>query len=286
MNVLILGASGFLGNKISLQLDKTTAQVTCANRGTRTRSCAVFEHNKPESLIEIIKNKQFDVVLNLVAAGLEDRLSIADEGWEVNSIFPSTLASILADVSPQTMLLHFASALEISHGSGPVSDDYTASKMEGTKRLIQSVQNSAPKLGIVYLNSVYGPGQPRSRFIANTIQKLRSGQRVELQNPENLCDFIYVSDVTDWLSTALDPPLSPFFAELTSGEQFSVRVAAETIADSLGATHSLISNQPGLGQRPSKPVHKATATAVPRKYFCPTSFFDGVRLTILSDNKI
>lgn len=280
MRVLIFGASGFLGREISRFFEKQMCSVTRADRRSSLTSKSVLYKPSPDSLIRILRLKPFDVVLNLAAGGLQTRNDLSRSDLEINSVFPGMLASMVMDVNPETYLLHFASALELSHSPENMADQYISSKREGTNKLTSTAKELAMELGVIYLNSVYGPGQPRTRFVANTINRLRKREVVLLENPDKLSDFLFIGDVLASALKILLGPRANFVAELTSRQPISIRHAAETIADLVGAPRRLIRDN--LVPKPSishnsmlRPGNRTV-----QELHCPTPFESGLAITL------
>lgn len=57
---------------------------------------------------------------------------------------------------------------------------------------------------ILRLDSVYGPKQPRSMFISDLIQKMLSGDTIEVGDLSTKKNFVYVDDVVDAILSALE----------------------------------------------------------------------------------
>lgn len=280
MRILIFGASGFLGREISRSLEKKLCSITRADRRTSPISKSVLYKPCPNSLIRILRLEKYDAVLNLAAGGVDTRNDLSRSDLEINAVFPGMLAAMVNEVHPETYLLHFASALELSRGSENTEDQYISSKREGTDKLTSTAKELAMELGVIYLNSVYGPEQPRTRFVANTIDCLRKRKVVLLKNPDQLSDFLFIGDVVTWVLKILLGPKVSFVAELTSGQPISVRHGAETIADLVGAPRRLIRDNlaltPGISHNS---MQRSERRLVPALH-CPTPFDIGLAITL------
>lgn len=280
MRILMFGASGFLGREISRSLEKQLCAVTRADRRTSPISVSVQYKPSPDSLIRILGLEKFDAVLNLAAGGLQTRNDLSLSDLEINSVFPGMLASIIKEVNPDTYLLHFASALELSRGPECTEDQYVSSKREGTDKLTSTARELDMELGVIYLNSVFGPEQPRNRFVANTIHRLRNREAVLLKNPYQLSDFLFIGDVVTWVLKILLGPKVNFIAELTSGQPITIRHTAETIADSVGAPRCLIRDNPALTPGNSHNSILRSGSRSVHTLHCPTPFESGLAMSL------
>ena len=208
--ILVIGASGFIGKNLIPRLLKQGHGVTVVGRRKHK------DFNKPIRFIQAdlvkpvrLKNilAQIDCIIHL-AADTNVNASILEPARVLKYNSDTTLNLLeqcrLAKVQP---LVIFAST-DRMYGrtrkrsvseTDPVFplEPYTASKILG-EILVQTYQS---KYGIPYvilrLDSVYGPNQPSQMFISDMIHKMSSGSDISVGNLSVKKNFVYVDDVAD-----------------------------------------------------------------------------------------
>ena len=91
------------------------------------------------------------------------------------------------------------------------------------------------------IHNTYGPGQPRTRFVAGSIHELAAGRPVRLNYPDRVRDFVLVDDVVAAITEIVAAPAAvPREVELGTGIGSTLRDVAVTIAGLLGQPTSLV----------------------------------------------
>lgn len=279
MELLFFGGSGFLGRSVGEKLAESGWRVTRATRENREHPNLFSYSAEPKSLRKLLARKKFDAVLNFAAGGLDSTNNLSRQDWEVNSHFPAMLAAAIKESSPETFFLHFASALELRSEVSKLSH-YARSKKMGTELLLDSTQASSVKLGLLFLNSVYGPNQPQQRFVARATSVLRSRKVLYLNNPLEVREFLFIDDVCTWISKLLLEPKAAFIAEVRSENPITIESAAETIAELVGAPTSLIRTSSTVEQAREPRRNGSGEFLGMDQLMCPTSFKVGLALTL------
>lgn len=76
---------------------------------------------------------------------------------------------------------------------------------------------------------VFGPWQPRTRFIPSVILSCLSDKPIQISNPKTVRDFIYVDDIVRAFILAADNPCPGEVINIGFGRQMSLKEASEII---------------------------------------------------------
>jgi len=221
-NVVILGASGFIGRWLARALSKIGANIFLFVRDKHAAkrifdqfgvSGVVFELNlvdDAESLINIFKKISPDVVFNLAGYGVNPSQRDQNLAYTINADLVSIVCKAMATAKGDNWvgqdIVHVGSALEYGKDSSDLSESiacvpttlYGESKLLGTKRLAMSCEQYGLKGVTVRLFSVYGPGEHNSRLLPSLLN-LAKNQSLPLTEGQQKRDFTYVEDVVEGL---------------------------------------------------------------------------------------
>lgn len=277
--VLLLGGTGFLGTGVRAALAADDADVTTV---ARSSDAQVRLDATDLTLLAGVLATGFDVVVNLLGAGLTAGSADPDTMDRVNAEFPAALYGLLAARAPGVRLVHAASSTERLPSQQEDESEYSRTKHEGSSllRATASAAGRAVDLRILTIHNTYGPGQPTARFVAAAISRLRSGEGLDLAYPDRVRDFVLVDDVAASIAAAA-AGAGPTEQQVGTGVGTTLREAALTIADELGQRPSLVrsAQAPGLDPNPVtvSPVVGGTLG------LCRTGFRDGIRRTLTED---
>jgi UDP-glucose 4-epimerase len=199
VSVLVLGASGFLGRRITEALQVSGHDVTTVGRSGVMD--VVVDAVNTGSLESVLRSVAPTSVINLLGAGLSDPNADVQVMEAVNTQFPVGLANLLARVAPNSHLIHAASSTETPAADGSYESEYSRTKAAGTAAL-ESTEVGLP-ITLLRVHNTYGGDQPAQRFVASVVDSLANERNIELRYPERVRDFIHVDDVANAFVAAL-----------------------------------------------------------------------------------
>jgi nucleoside-diphosphate-sugar epimerase len=143
-------------------------------------------------------------------------------------------------------VIHFASALEPRTDTQESESIYVGLKALGTEKFRQALHKREILGTCLSIHNVYGPNQPKNRFVANCIIDLASGKNIFLEYPMRVRDFIFIEDFVEDVILILklamkSPSLIKHDYEIGTGEGNSILSVAGLIASFLGVGASRIS---------------------------------------------
>ena len=237
MSVLLLGASGFLGRHITGALRASGHDVTTVGRSGSID--LVVDATNVGVLESVVRSVAPSSVINLLGAGLSDSNADIPVMEAVNIRFPADLANLLANVAPQSHLIHAASSTETPAADGSYESEYSRTKAAGTAAL-ESAEIDLP-ITLLRVHNTYGGNQPTQRFVASVVDSLADGRDIELRYPERVRDFIHVDDVAEAFISAVGTSLGGRVTyEVGTGIGTSLASVVRTVASILDINGPLV----------------------------------------------
>lgn len=275
--VLLLGGTGFIGGPLASRLRTRGDRVETLSRS----ATADWQLDATDSLAlrEILQRESFDAVVNLMGVGLATATADESSLLAVNSHLPAAALKALLDTGRDTTFIHAASSTERTSDDEPDESDYSRTKHLGSVALRSLASDTSTPVTLLHIHNTYGPHQPRTRFIANTLAALAQGTPVLLNYPHRVRDFVFLDDVIESFVAALDnarPGLHE--ADIGTGIGTSLIDTARLIAAAVEADPSLVqaATSPVEDPRPytvASPLGGTFGT-------CRTSLTDGLMQTI------
>lgn len=278
MRVLLTGATGFIGRRLVTRLVERGDAVTGFVRSPVTIPGAESVHI-PELVTTHIRSaiagRSFDVVVNLVAAGVcpseRDPASLV----QINSVLPCELVAIAQDVGVKAFI-QIGSSAEYARTSAlePVMEEspleyeklYGASKAAGALLAkAWGAQTGLPVMALRLFN-VFGPGEAPHRLLPSLVTKLKNEQMVSLSAGTQIRDFIHVDDVCAGIITAVDalnanPALAGCY-NVSTGIGTTVADFARIVARAMHADTGLLC----FGELPMRPDDLPYVVGCPDKF--------------------
>lgn len=274
MSVLLLGGTGFVGRATARALAAGGHHVVTASRSAAAD--VVIDVADTAALADLLRRERYDDVVNLVGAGLESGTSDAVTMRRINSELPVVIHDLITQLDAPPRLVHAASSTERLAGQALDESDYSRSKHDGSVGLRSAARISGASVAILAVHNCYGPRQPARRFIAAMASGLRAGDRVTLNYPHRIRDFVYVDDVAASIRRAVEERSTGLVeAEVGTGAGLSLLDTAREIATALGRPFELI----GVNADPPSDPNPVTVCSVRFGTYglCTTEFRDGIR---------
>ena len=270
MNSLIVGGSGFIGRSLAAHL-QLRGHAVVATGFTRMADIQL-DARSITKLSDYFKSHNFDLVINLAGA-FRDNL-------DVNTCSSMNIVEAMYLAGKTSKFIHVASATEnLASQSKTHESEYSFTKEIGTANYTSALLRTGFSGMTIVLHNTYGESQPDDRFIAASIKALTKGERVRLNYPQRVRDFVYQPDINLAFEEAINELFSKTiyphqFKEIGTGTGVTLYDAALIIATALGLGSEMIEidSQARADQHSTR-----TALSDPeRTYICKTSLIDGI----------
>lgn len=276
MRILVVGSSGYIGTALYDLLEKRGHEVL----GTSTKGAPYLTLNVENfaECVQFFSRETFDVAINLSGRGITAGTAEMSEMHKVNFEGARNLSEALVN-SPNAAdrMIHVSSSLEPAPGTDAESE-YSRSKSLGSKVVREILDQAGIQFATVALNSTYGRGQPRGRFISDMIANLRVGNPFQLRHPERVRDFCFIDDVVSMLTTVIESaPVGDNF-EIGTGRAVPLMDVAKMACDFLDVPQSLVE----VERIPVKDPHNYLIADTKKSRFlkCGTNLEHGIQMVI------
>ncbi|MGE4543782.1 MAG: NAD-dependent epimerase/dehydratase family protein [Pedobacter sp.] len=266
MNVLVTGATGFIGRHVVDCLLKKGHQVTAVARNSdkaqampwfdRVRFLACDIH-QPEVQVDLFGPQ--DAVIHLAWPGLPNYKSLV----HIEETLPADYRFLKKLVGAGIKHLVIAgTCFEYGMQNGELTEDmatlpvtpYGLAK-DTLRKFLQALQESQPfRMQWARLFYTYGEGQNPNSLLAQLNRTINSGEKIfNMSGGEQLRDYLPVEDIASCLVALLEHPNSDGVVNICSGIPVSVRTLVEDYLTKRGTPVTL-----NLGHYPY-PVYEPMA---------------------------
>lgn len=267
-NVLVTGATGFLGTHLARALVLKGARVhalrTRAQATTRLPCDSLIWHQGDvtdlESLRLAAQSAQPEIVFHLAAYGTGFHQQDNELAYRTNVAGSWNLWTALEGIDCR--LVHAGTCGEYGRTKGQVTEQhvcrptwfYPATKNASVVLLSTLGKQFNREVVALRPFGPYGPGDDPSRIIPSVILSLLKGQEIQVTAGEQLRDYAHVSDhVTAFLLAGTQPIRElGLIYNIGSGEVFTLRHIMETIAETVGPEASRLIKFGALPYRDSE----------------------------------
>ena len=305
--VMVLGASGFIGQSVAHQLLARGAEVHLAVRDT-SRARDIFRATDVHrtfvelDLLELdrlasqLKAIRPTVTFNLSGYGVDPSQRDERAAFHINATVVQTVAEVLADTDrdawPGQTLVHAGSVLEYGTIGGDLSEVsapnpttlYGRSKLAGTLALSRCCLDHGLNAVTARLATVYGPGEHDGRLLPSLLDAATSGRVLPLTEGRQQRDFTYVQDVAEGiLRLAVVGTPRGHIVNLVTGRLTTVRSFACRAAQVLGIPRDRL-NFGALPRRPEEMNHEPITLARLKRltrWSPQTDVVSGIRATAM-----
>lgn len=215
MNILVTGATGFIGSKLVPRLNSLGYNVSSYDRSSNPSQTL----DNTDLLIQRIK--RVDVIYHLAGISNPDSLDL----FKVNVEGTSNLFNIVNDLNPNAKII-FASTFgvykipergDLIDEEYPVDprNEYGKSKL-GAEKIILSNQKNI----VLRFSNIYGPNMVPGRHsvVANFIDSIKNNKKVVIYDKNATRDFLYIDDAVESLVKASEIKVGGVFNICTSEE--------------------------------------------------------------------
>lgn len=257
MRILLAGATGFIGRRLAeLCMDVGHEVCAVARRADHHLPCRVIVAERPldaTSYAAAAAQAGSEIVINLLAAGVEPTDRDVGRLLAANAEFPARLASVLPQAGVKAMI-HIGSSAEYAASPTATPLPETAplerSRLYGATKAAGSilVQTTAKAAGLPVLVlrpfNIFGAGEKPHRLFPALARHLRRGEHVNLSEGTQIRDFLWVDDACNTILVAADALLNgtiePGEYNLASGNATSVRDFVLTLANVANGDRTLL----------------------------------------------
>jgi UDP-glucose 4-epimerase len=285
-NVLVTGASGFIGRALVRRLVAEGHTTVCTARhradGVAEGAAWVPGDVTDRAFVQRLVSEVTPTVVFHLASQVTGSRSI--------DMVPTTLANNLV---PSVSILEAATeagcdrVVLIGSGDEPAAGDAPCSPYAATKwavggyaRMFLSLYGTPVTTARPFM--VYGPDQPDvSKVVPYSITALLRGEAPTLSSGQRLCDWVYIDDVVDALLVLADAPdVIGRVVDVGTGRLHTVRHVVETISTLVGA-----GVEPVFGGLPDRPAEtEAVADVAETARVCgwqpTTDLHEGLKRTV------
>ena len=190
MTLLVLGASGFLGNQLVAQLRNSGKDVIGTKRTVLSQE-GLFQvdlgvHHEHEKIDFLIKKFKVTHLINMAASDVNPSGRRETENGE-SALFFENLNTVLG-INKDVRLLHIGTS-----ALNKKEDSYFATKQQLKKLFAETATRS--QIAVLDLPKVVGPGEPLGRFTSNFMQALINGEKQIVLHPCHKRNFMAVASV-------------------------------------------------------------------------------------------
>lgn len=231
-SVLVTGAAGFIGRRLTAALESAGARVTTIDFASIDEIHANHYNadiRDATAIFRIVNDSRPDYVFHLAAIGITNPFLPLDELLAVNlqgsinlfrACFPSSQPGNIV------RLVNTGTPYEYGEGKDkevtPINP-YAASKAAAFAVARMLFRTEGRPIVTVRPFQVYGPGQPEKALIPAALSAIRSGRPFLMTPGEQQRDFIYVDDVVAGYLMAAASGVNGKSYDLGWGESRSIK---------------------------------------------------------------
>jgi UDP-glucose 4-epimerase len=272
MEVVVTGASGFLGSALVQQLRA---------RGHVVRALSRHPGAGLETVLHYAEAPPADALVHL--AEIANRRHAEEAGPEYEREATSTLAALLD--KPYLRVVYASSGvLYGDRQAAPCSTDLPVQASDLYSRIKCSSERAVLARGgcVARLANLYGPGMPGGTVLSTILEQIPGTGTLRVQDDTPVRDFLWIDDAAEALSLMIEQPARGVF-NVGTGVPTSIRQLAQTALDLAGQGQRAVeSTKPGgqastltleisattaaFGWRPATALRQGLARLVPQTH--------------------
>ncbi len=257
-NVLVTGASGFIGVHLVTRLLAEGSRVTVLARSSSAvpkewhdRANVVTCDDFSERGLRRLLRTSVDTVFHLAAYGVRPNHRDIDEMIAINVGLPAALVRLCADWRARMVMAgtfseyRSPSTPDLLTEASPLEQGklYGSSKAAGGLMASAIASSSGTSFRLLRLFKVYGAGEASHRLLPALVKGLANRERVAISAGTQILDFVYIDDVVEAMLRADTHCLQTGGIatwNVATGRAHSVREFAERVAAAMDADPALL----------------------------------------------
>jgi nucleoside-diphosphate-sugar epimerase len=251
MKILVTGATGFIGRNFILN---TKFNKIFTTSSTFTESSKIFKHIvgrlEDKTTLEQLVNENFDVVLHFAWTGLPDR---SHKYLKSNENLYSMIINEFSKTD-NTNHIFLGSCLEYGKLTGCVDEKSNGVELDGfgelKSKILHNLLNSKIRFNWLRIFYVYGLYQHPNSLINTAIKHSLSGEKINLNEPLNAHDYVYIKDVINLIDIIIEKTYTNEIFNVGSGELIANREIVDIIYKYFHSSFSKASNVKTLPSAP------------------------------------
>ena len=216
--VLILGANGYLGNRLSKHLQERGYKIVKCIRNIPNSNADGVDEYLSANMLEVrryIQLNEIDWIINCVAV-YEKAATTSEQIISGNYCFPAQIFSVAIELGVKNFLT-------IDTSLPKELNTYSFSK----KQFAELGAFWCEKKGINFVNVLlemfYGEDEPENRFFVSCCKKMMRGEQLLLTEGMQKRDIVYIQDVCLGIETILNSTISGYLdVPLGTGEAVAI----------------------------------------------------------------
>ena len=235
MNIILVGASGYLGNKLLVDMKNKGNNILCLIRKTTdinkiNKYTNLYLYAEDNDFIEKLNNFKADILIYSACIYEKNNIKYEDI-LNANFLLPIKL---LMELKNLKKYIYIGTSLE------KYTNIYSLSKYQMAEwgKYYSYIKNI--NFFNILLENFYGENEPKDRFIHYLIAKLKNNEDIDLTNGKQKRDFVYIEDVIEALNIIMMSNLKGYLdIPIGSGEAISIKELAEYLKKLLNSKSKL-----------------------------------------------
>lgn len=214
-NILITGASGFLGANLAHRLASSNNEISVfvhkphnfwrIKKITPSLDVHVVDLTNIEKVRRAVKNTDPDIVFHLATYGVYSHQDDVGKILDTNITGSVNLMNVLSESGNIKKFVNLGSSFEYGPKLGKIKETssttpaslYSVSKVSQTNFAQYFAEHrKLPALTLRIFNA-YGMFEDKKRLIPSIMLSALSGKTLHIRNPNEVRDFVFVNDVVD-----------------------------------------------------------------------------------------
>ncbi|WP_288550702.1 NAD(P)-dependent oxidoreductase [uncultured Brachyspira sp.] len=228
MNIILVGATGYLGSKLLKNLleDNNNNVLSLVRNPNNINNYILINDPKLYEKINIFNPDMLIYTSCVYDNGINNYMDIL----KANFIFPLELMN----------KIKLKTFIYIGTSINKYTNQYSLSKNQLAEYgKYYSIHNNINFINIL-LETFYGKNEPQNRFLSTIINKLKNNEEINLTEGNQIRDFIYIEDVINGINIIIKSNLKGYYdIPLGSGEGISIKELLEYLKTALNSKSNL-----------------------------------------------
>jgi nucleoside-diphosphate-sugar epimerase len=237
MNILVIGAGGFLGSRLISKIQGEDVNVYGAVRSlplNKQEGCS-YILTTDSTIYAKASQLKFDVIINVAMKRSSRNGAISDLTiQELNYEVPLKIIEQFATI--ETLVINTSTYIQNFLGvKGKTTEGYSFSKELLSTALESRAKNGLFRVLDLYLFTLFGPGDKATHLVPLLIHTAKEKRRIQLSEGNQLINLLYVDDAVASIIGAIGIPFDgykPYF--LWQEKYLTVRSLVPVIESVLG----------------------------------------------------